>query len=61
MCHAGFAFVHADSTADVCAVEAVKMEDLDPEAVRAGLAEYQAKLGSLQVRLCMILPSRRTR
>jgi len=53
--------VHADSTADVCAVEAVKMEDLDPEAVRAGLAEYQAKLGSLQVRLCMILPSRRTR
>jgi F-type H+-transporting ATPase subunit delta len=35
---AGFAFVHADSTADVCAVEAVKVEDLDPEAVRAGLA-----------------------
>lgn len=45
---AGFAFVHADSTADVCAVEAVKLEDLDTEAVRAGLAEYQAKLGSLQ-------------
>ena len=35
---AGFAFVHADSTADVCAVEAVRVEDLDPEAVRAGLA-----------------------
>lgn len=44
----GFAFVHPDSTADICAVEAVKLEDLDPEAVRAGLAEYSAKLGSLQ-------------
>ncbi len=33
----GFAFVHADSTTDVCAVEAVKVEKLDPEAVRAGL------------------------
>ncbi len=33
----GFAFVHADSSADVCAVEAVKVADLDPEAVRAGL------------------------
>jgi F-type H+-transporting ATPase subunit delta len=45
---AGFAFINADSTTDVCAVEAVKLEDLDPEAVRAGLSEYQAKLGSLQ-------------
>lgn len=44
----GFAFVHADSTTDVCAVEAVKVDDLDPEAVRAGLAEYTAKLGALQ-------------
>lgn len=33
----GFAFVHADSSADVCAIEAVKLEDLDPEAVRSGL------------------------
>lgn len=41
----GFAFVHADSSTDVCAVEAVKVEDLDPEAVRAGL----------QVRLVMPL------
>ena len=46
----GFAFVHSDSSADVCAVEAVKLDDLDPEAVKAGLAEYNAKLGSLQVR-----------
>ncbi len=37
----GFAFVHADSSTDVCAVEAVKLEDLDPEAVRAGLAVRQ--------------------
>lgn len=54
-CHAGcvgFAFINADSTTDVCAVEAVKLEDLDPEAVRAGLSEYQAKLGSLQARTC---------
>jgi F-type H+-transporting ATPase subunit delta len=41
----GFAMVHADSTADICAVEAIPIEDLDGEAVRAGLAEYQAKLG----------------
>jgi F0F1-type ATP synthase epsilon subunit len=33
----GFAFVHPDSTADICAVEAVKVSDLDPDAVRAGL------------------------
>jgi len=45
---AGFAFIHADSSTDVCAVEAVKVEDLDPEAVRAGLTEYTAKLASLQ-------------
>jgi F-type H+-transporting ATPase subunit delta len=50
--YAGFAFINADSTTDVCAVEAVKLEDLDPEAVRAGLSEYQAKLGSLQARTC---------
>lgn len=57
----GFAFVHPDSSADVCAVEAVKLEDLDPEAVRAGLAEYNAKLGSLQARVgllfCLSSPS----
>ena len=33
----GFAFVHADSSADVVAVEAVKLDELDTEAVRAGL------------------------
>ena len=33
----GFAFVHSNSTADVCAVEAVKISELDTEAIRAGL------------------------
>jgi len=42
--------VHADSSTDVCAIEAVKLEDLDPEAVRAGLQEYTAKLGALQAK-----------
>lgn len=46
----GFAFVHADSTADVCAVEAVPLADLDGDAVRAGLAEYTAKLASVQAK-----------
>ena len=40
----GFAFVHADSTTDICAVEAVPVEQLDPEAVKKGLADYTAKL-----------------
>ena len=33
----GFAFVHPNSTADVVAIEAVKIDELDPEAIRAGL------------------------
>eukprot|EP00884_Botryococcus_braunii_P015347 jgi/Botrbrau1/2496/Bobra.0226s0052.1 len=43
----GFAFIHADSSAEICAVEAVKVSDLDPEAVRAGLQEYTAKLAAV--------------
>lgn len=46
----GFAFVHEDSTADVCAVEAVPVDDLDPEAVRAGLQEYTTKLATVQAK-----------
>lgn len=46
----GFAFVHPDSSADVCAVEAVPLSDLDGESVRAGLAEYTAKLASVQAK-----------
>lgn len=37
----GFAFVRADRT-DVCAVEAVKLEDVDGAAVAAALAECEA-------------------
>lgn len=44
----GFAFVHPDSSADICAVEAVKVTDLDVDAVRAGLAEYTSKLAAMQ-------------
>ncbi|KAL4449405.1 hypothetical protein ABPG77_007049 [Micractinium sp. CCAP 211/92] len=44
----GFAFVHPDSTADICAVEAVKVTDLDADAVRAGLQEYTNKLAAVQ-------------
>lgn len=40
----GFAFIHGDSSTDVCAVEAVPLETLDHEAVKQGLADYQAKL-----------------
>ena len=46
----GFAFVHEDSTADVCAVEAVPLDDLDPEAIKAGLALYTSKLASVQAK-----------
>ncbi|KAI3429525.1 hypothetical protein D9Q98_005613 [Chlorella vulgaris] len=44
----GFAFIHPDSSADICAVEAVKVADLDADAVRAGLQEYTSKLASVQ-------------
>ncbi len=44
----GFAFVHADSSADVCAIEAVKLDDLDPEAVRSGLQVIPQSYGCNQ-------------
>ena len=50
-----YAFIHADSSADLVAVEAFKLDELDPDAVRAGLQEYTAKLASLQVGLTMCL------
>ena len=47
----GFAFVHADSATDVVAVEAVNLEDLDTEAVRAGLQVcFAARPGCIQTR-----------
>eukprot|EP00892_Ulva_mutabilis_P003817 jgi/Ulvmu1/1807/UM119_0025.1 len=42
----GFAFAHADSSVEITAVEATKLEDLDPSVVKAGLAEYTARLAS---------------
>lgn len=41
----GFAFVRTDRT-DVCAVEAVKLEDVDADAVRTSLAECEAAVSS---------------
>ena len=40
----GFAFVHSDSSADVSAVEAVPLDDLDEAAVRSGTAEAEREL-----------------
>lgn len=40
----GFAFVHANSQAEVCAVEAVPLDQLDGEAVKASLNEYNTAL-----------------
>lgn len=39
----GFAVAHADSTLEITCVEAYKLEDFDPAAVKAGLAEYTAR------------------
>lgn len=36
----GFALVHPDSVLDLSVVEAVKLQDLDPDAVLRGLQEY---------------------
>lgn len=47
----GFAFVHPDSSADVCAVEAVKVADLDVDAVRAGL---QVRAALLRCCACLL-------
>lgn len=42
----GFAFVNPNSVLDVCAVEAVPLDQLDPEEVKKGLAIYTAKVAS---------------
>lgn len=46
----GFAFVHPDSSTDICAVEAVPVDELDPAAVAAGLADYTSKLAAAQAK-----------
>jgi F-type H+-transporting ATPase subunit delta len=42
----GFAFIHANSYADVIAVEAVPIDQIDPNLVQKGLAEFTQKLSS---------------
>ncbi|KAL9438975.1 hypothetical protein AB3S75_024606 [Citrus x aurantiifolia] len=42
----GFAFVHANSVADIIAVEAVPIDQIDPSLVQKGLAEFNQKLSS---------------
>ncbi|KAL7233796.1 hypothetical protein ACSBR1_017414 [Camellia fascicularis] len=42
----GFAFIHANSYADVIAIEAVPIEQIDPSLVQKGLAEFTQKLNS---------------
>ncbi|PIA26075.1 hypothetical protein AQUCO_10000029v1 [Aquilegia coerulea] len=42
----GFAFIHANSFADVVAVEAVPLDQIDPSLVQKGLAEFTQKLSS---------------
>ncbi|KAF8117163.1 hypothetical protein N665_0012s0167 [Sinapis alba] len=42
----GFAFLHANSVADIIAVEAVPLENIDANQVQKGLAEFTQKLAS---------------
>lgn len=42
----GFAFVHANSIADIIAIEAVPVDRIDPALVQKGLAEFQQKMSS---------------
>ena len=40
----GFSCSHPNSVTDLMAVEAVKLEDIDEAAAKAGLADYQAQM-----------------
>ncbi|KAL2249005.1 UNVERIFIED_CONTAM: ATP synthase subunit delta, mitochondrial [Sesamum indicum] len=42
----GFAFVHANSVADIIAIEATPVDHIDLNLVQKGLAEFQQKLSS---------------
>lgn len=42
----GFAFIHANSFADIIAVEAVPIDRIDPSLVQKGIAEFTQKLSS---------------
>ncbi|XP_059633794.1 ATP synthase subunit delta', mitochondrial-like [Cornus florida] len=42
----GFAFIHTNSFADIIAIEAVPVDQIDPSLVQKGLAEFTQKLSS---------------
>lgn len=42
----GFAFIHANSVADIVAVEAVPLDNIDLSQVQKGLADFTQKLNS---------------
>ncbi|XP_021280475.1 ATP synthase subunit delta', mitochondrial-like [Herrania umbratica] len=42
----GFAFIHANSLADIIAVEAVPLDQIDASLVQKGIAEFTQKLSS---------------
>ncbi|XP_060213032.1 ATP synthase subunit delta', mitochondrial-like [Lycium barbarum] len=42
----GFAFVHANSFADIIAIEAVPVDRIDPNLVQKGLTEFTQKLST---------------
>lgn len=42
----GFAFVHANSFADIIAIEAVPLDQIDPNLVQKGLADFTQKLST---------------
>lgn len=42
----GFAFIHANSVADIVAVEAVPLDNIDLSQVQKGLADFTQKLSS---------------
>lgn len=42
----GFAFIHANSYADIIAVEAVPLDQIDPSLVQKGLTDFAQKLSS---------------
>ena len=42
----GFAFIHANSVADIVAIEAVPLDNIDLSQVQKGLADFTQKLSS---------------
>ncbi|KAE8055531.1 hypothetical protein FH972_012364 [Carpinus fangiana] len=42
----GFAFIHANSVADIIAIEAVPIDHIDPSLVQKGLSDFTQKLSS---------------